>query len=57
METILIIATKEDIMMTHKTIFLIFSLTSLILPCPVTSIAPFHTSSIVAPTSPMKRVH
>ena len=44
-------------MTTHKTMFLIFSLTSLILPCPVTSIAPFHTSSIVAPTSPMKRVH
>ena len=57
METILIIATKEDIMMTHKTIFLIFSLTSLILPCPVTSIVPFHISKIVAPTRPIKSVH
>jgi hypothetical protein len=51
------IATKEVIMITHKTIFLIFSLTSLILPCPVTSIVPFHISKIVAPTRPIKRVH
>ena len=44
-------------MTTHKTMFLIFSLTSLILPCPVTSIAQFHISRIVAPTSHIKRVH